>query len=189
MIRSLASGRPGAPVMDCGAQRIEAKFRFPRRRREPTGRGPWPARLSLLGSSGAWGRCLSHRTGQTQSAIPSPLSSRDRRCRAVHPPAPSGRPAQRPLWSCPGSANPRRTGERPPTCSNQVGPARCTARFAPAGGHGVAKVDCAYLVDPANLAHVGPETLLAGSTEILTAACVPLLRPAGQWYEYDQFYP
>ncbi len=45
-------------------------------------------------------------------------------------------------------------------------------------GAGVAKADCTYSTDRANLAHVGTEALLAGFTEILTA-CVPLLRPGG----------
>ncbi|MHB1929417.1 MAG: TRM11 family SAM-dependent methyltransferase [Acidimicrobiales bacterium] len=45
-------------------------------------------------------------------------------------------------------------------------------------GAGVAKADCAYSADRANLAHVGTDKLLAGFTEIL-AACVALLRPGG----------
>lgn len=45
-------------------------------------------------------------------------------------------------------------------------------------GQGVAKADCAYSADRANLAHVGTDKLLAGFAEIL-AACVPLLRPGG----------
>lgn len=45
-------------------------------------------------------------------------------------------------------------------------------------GAGIAKADCAYSADRANLAHVGTDKLLAGFTEIL-AACVPLLRPGG----------
>jgi SAM-dependent methyltransferase len=45
-------------------------------------------------------------------------------------------------------------------------------------GQGVAKADCAYSADRANLAHVGTDKLLAGFTDIL-AACVPLLRPGG----------
>ncbi|MHB1738604.1 MAG: TRM11 family SAM-dependent methyltransferase [Actinomycetes bacterium] len=45
-------------------------------------------------------------------------------------------------------------------------------------GAGVAKADCAYSADRANLAHVGTDKLLAGFTEIL-AACAGLLRPGG----------
>ncbi|MHB8294319.1 MAG: TRM11 family SAM-dependent methyltransferase [Acidimicrobiales bacterium] len=45
-------------------------------------------------------------------------------------------------------------------------------------GAGVAKADCAYSADRANLAHVGVDKLLAGFTEIL-AACAGLLRPGG----------